>query len=216
MAPMAVPSNGIPLGVPMSNHEYDMTDADSFNKGPVRVGANPPPAWSQYVGPVHKAPPSVATQLVVPTNLSDGPVDLTCYHCQHHVRTNTKSGPSFLAWALCCCMCVIGVCIPCALIPFCMRKFKVTEHYCSREDCGILLGKYKGWKGKAAPWSLLFHCFIPSSSSSTHCTKHNKILEVFIIKFEIYLLCMKVLFNIYDVQWSYIQDKTFQIELRWK
>ena len=47
MAPMAVPSNGIPLGVPMSNHEYDMTDADSFNKGPVRVGANPPPAWSQ-------------------------------------------------------------------------------------------------------------------------------------------------------------------------
>ena len=93
MAPMAVPSNGIPLGVPMSNHEYDMTDADSFNKGPVRVGANPPPAWSQCkidrylwnsletisdhftdVGPVHKAPPSVATQLVVPTDLSDGPV----------------------------------------------------------------------------------------------------------------------------------------------
>ena len=90
-------------------------------------------------------------------------------------------------------------CIPCALIPFCMRKFKVTEHYCSREDCGILLGKYKGWKGKAAPWSLLFHCFIPSSSSSTDCTKHNKILEVFIIKFEIYLLCMKVLFNIYYI-----------------
>ena len=50
MAPMAVPSNGIPLGVPMSNHEYDMTDADSFNKGPVRVGANPPPAWSQCKG----------------------------------------------------------------------------------------------------------------------------------------------------------------------
>ena len=26
------------------------------------------------VGPVHKAPPAVATQLVVPTQLSDGPV----------------------------------------------------------------------------------------------------------------------------------------------
>ena len=61
------------------------------------------------VGPVHKAPPPVATQLVVPTELNDGPVDLTCYHCQHHVRTNTKSGPSFLAWALCCCMCLVGV-----------------------------------------------------------------------------------------------------------
>ena len=39
---------GVPLGVPMSNHEYDMTDADSFNsKGLYSVGANPPPAWSQ-------------------------------------------------------------------------------------------------------------------------------------------------------------------------
>ena len=39
---------GVPLGVPMSNHEYDMTDADSFNsKGFYSVGANPPPAWSQ-------------------------------------------------------------------------------------------------------------------------------------------------------------------------
>ena len=48
MAPMAVPSNGIPLGVPISNHEYDMTDADSFNqKGLYSVGANPPPALSQ-------------------------------------------------------------------------------------------------------------------------------------------------------------------------
>ena len=72
------------------------------------------------IGPVHKAPPPVATQLVVPTELSDNPVrrwnhlylaesfwvihsdhlafhinivttlfqvDLTCVHCQHHVRT---------------------------------------------------------------------------------------------------------------------------------
>ena len=49
MAPMAVPSsNGVPLGVPISSHEYDLTDADSFNKkGLYSVGANPPPAWSQ-------------------------------------------------------------------------------------------------------------------------------------------------------------------------
>ena len=33
---------------------------------------------------------AVATQLVVPTELSNNPVDLTCLHCQHHVRTNTK------------------------------------------------------------------------------------------------------------------------------
>ena len=47
MAPMAVPSD-IPLGVPMSTHEYDLTDADSLNKkGFYSIGANPPPAWSQ-------------------------------------------------------------------------------------------------------------------------------------------------------------------------
>ena len=45
---MAVPSSEIPLGVPMSNHEYDLTDADTFNKkGFFSIGANPPPAWSQ-------------------------------------------------------------------------------------------------------------------------------------------------------------------------
>ena len=29
---MAEPSDGVPLGVPMSNHEYDLTDAESLNK----------------------------------------------------------------------------------------------------------------------------------------------------------------------------------------
>ena len=47
MAPMAEPSEGPPLGVPMSNHEYDLTDAESLNKnGFYSIGANPPPAWS--------------------------------------------------------------------------------------------------------------------------------------------------------------------------
>ena len=58
------------------------------------------------IGPSHKSPPLVATQLVVPTQLSSAPVDLTCVHCQHHVRTNIKTSPSTLSWALCVCMCV--------------------------------------------------------------------------------------------------------------
>jgi hypothetical protein len=40
-------------------------------------------------------------------------------------------------------------CIPCAFIPFCSSRLNVTEHYCP--NCDILLGKYKGWKGRAAP-----------------------------------------------------------------
>merc|ERR1712098_844641 len=91
------PSDGAPLGVPMSKHEYDLTDADSLNKnGFYSVGANPPPAWSNYLGPEYKTPPPVATVLDVPTKLSDSPVNLTCFHCQHHVTTTTKTGPSKL------------------------------------------------------------------------------------------------------------------------
>jgi lipopolysaccharide-induced tumor necrosis factor-alpha factor len=156
MAPMAEPSDGngnvpmgmrVPLGTPMSAH--DLTDAESLNKnGFYSIGANPPPAWSNHIGPVHKAPPPVATQLVVPTELSDGPVDLTCVHCQHHTRTRTKSGPSPLTWALCTCMCLC-LCLPCAVVPFFMSRFNVTEHYCG--NCDRLLGTYKGWKGRAAP-----------------------------------------------------------------
>ena len=70
-------------------------------------------------------------------------------------------------------------CIPCAFIPFCSSRLNVTEHYCPNckksfwlpiDWCDlyiyfsvetfwhgnisgdILLGKYKGWKGRAAPW----------------------------------------------------------------
>ena len=58
------------------------------------------------VGPEHKAPPPVATQLVVPSELSDAPVTLTCYNCQEHITTTTKTGPSTLSWAACLCMCL--------------------------------------------------------------------------------------------------------------
>jgi len=112
------------------------------------IGANPPPAWSNYIGPEHKAPPPVATQLVVPTNLSDGPVDLTCVHCQHHTTTRTVSGPSRLTWGMCCCL-FFCLCWPCLPIPFCSSRLRQTEHYCS--NCNRLLGTYKGWKGKADP-----------------------------------------------------------------
>jgi len=112
------------------------------------IGANPPPAWSNYIGPEHKAPPPVATQLVVPTDLSDGPVDLTCVHCQHHVTTRVKSGPSILTWGACACL-FMFLCWPCSVLPFCSSRLKVTRHFCS--NCDTLLGVYKGWKGKADP-----------------------------------------------------------------
>ena len=93
-----------PMAEPTENG--DLSSPHEASNGFYSTGANPPPAWSNRkfllrthyplytitvpvvpadVGPVHKAPPAVATQLVVPTELSDGPVTLTCVHCQHHV-----------------------------------------------------------------------------------------------------------------------------------
>lgn len=156
MPPLADNSYGPPQGVPIpahdlringsngaagSNGNISYTESGSHANG--LYGANPAPGWSSHVGPTHKAPPPVATQLVVPNELSDGPVTLTCFHCQHHMTTRTKAGPSTLTWALCTCLCIFG-CIPCCVIPFCLSRYNVTEHYCS--NCNTLLGKYKGWK----------------------------------------------------------------------
>eukprot|EP00095_Tigriopus_kingsejongensis_P010522 maker-scaffold45_size475391-snap-gene-3.20 protein:Tk10522 transcript:maker-scaffold45_size475391-snap-gene-3.20-mRNA-1 annotation:"neuroglian isoform x1" len=93
-------SNGYstPKGAPIPAHDSPTPNGFTY-------GANPPPGWSQYVGPEHKAPPPVATQLVVPSDLSDGQVTLTCYNCQQHVTTTTKTGPSMWTWGLCCCLC---------------------------------------------------------------------------------------------------------------
>lgn len=137
---MARPStNGPPLGAPMPAHDLSYSSNGSYKQ----YGANPGPGWSSHIGPNHKAPPPVATQLVVPQELSDGPVTLTCFHCQHHVTTRIKSGPSTLTWALCAFMCIF-VCWPCCLVPFCCSPLNVTEHYCT--NCNTLLGKHKGWK----------------------------------------------------------------------
>ena len=85
-------------GVPVPAHDLNGISNGTSNQ----QGANPRPGWSQCkkqttqlvkstafftifitdVGPAHKAPPPVATQLVVPLELSDGPVTLTCYSCQ--------------------------------------------------------------------------------------------------------------------------------------
>lgn len=127
-------------GVPIPAH-------DLYGKSTVFAngyGANPAPGWSQTVGKQQNGPGNiVATQLVVPCDLSDAPVSLTCYNCQEHITTQTKTGPSPLTWAACCCLFVF-MCLPCCCLPFCYPPLNVTEHYCP--NCNILLGKYKGWK----------------------------------------------------------------------
>jgi len=130
-------NNQVPLGLPTAGME---TEKRKFYS----IGANPPPAWSNYIGPEHKASPVVATQLVVPTELSEVPVDLTCVHCQHHVTTKIRRKASRYSWCLCCSLSLLLLCC----VPFCCCDcLNITEHRCS--NCGRLLGKYKGWKGHA-------------------------------------------------------------------
>jgi len=197
---MAVPSesNGVPLGTPMPAH--DLQDAGGMNKnGYYSVGANPPPAWSNYIGPSHKAPPVVATQLVVPTELSDAPVDLTCVHCQHHTRTVIKTKNSMLAWGICTYMCCTLLCLPCALLPLCLPKFKITEHFCG--NCGRLLGKYKGWKGRAGPWG--FVCFLRSANKQTN----KKAANLFSYNFRkkiIFSHIVNIWFSYLMMQWIFV------------
>lgn len=135
-----------PQGLPVPAHDLLTNGSTPDVSYTNQYGANPPPGWSNHIGPAHKAPPPVATQLVVPSDLSDTPVTLTCYHCQHHVTTTTKTGPSTLSWLLCGCMCIF-LCWPFCLVPFCCPPLNVTEHYCAK--CNRLLGKYKGWKKSA-------------------------------------------------------------------
>ncbi|XP_023342145.1 cell death-inducing p53-target protein 1 homolog [Eurytemora carolleeae] len=136
-------AEGVPLGVPgvQSSNKHILPQFYS-------IGANPPPAWSNYIGSVKKDSPVVATQLVVPTQLSEVPVNLTCVHCQHHVTTRTRTHPSPLSWCVCSCLCIFLI-WPCCLLPFCFGYLNITEHRCS--NCYKVLGRYKGWKGRADP-----------------------------------------------------------------
>lgn len=131
--------------VSLSSGNEDRYSSSSTTNPQLQYGANPLPGWSKNIGSQKTDDLKVATQLVVPIELSDAPVTLTCYQCQQHVTTKTKTGPSTLTWGICLCMCFFA-CWPCCLFPFCYQKFNVTEHYCS--NCNILLGKYKGWKKK--------------------------------------------------------------------
>jgi len=110
------------------------------------VGANPPPAWSKHIGPKRDSSPIVATQLVIPTELSEVPVNLTCVYCQCHVATRVHTYPSGYTWCLCLCMCFFLM-WPCCLLPFCCSSLFVTKHRCS--NCGRVLGTYNAWTGRA-------------------------------------------------------------------
>ena len=70
--------------------------------------------------------------------LGGSPVVLTCTHCQHHVTTRIEASPTALTWAFCCCLCITFFCIPFAWLPFCLKCFYVTRHFCP--NCNTLLG----------------------------------------------------------------------------
>lgn len=112
-APMAAPVYP-PLAGPSASAAGDMgapppsyEQSEHMTKGPMKQqqqqGVPQQPAGA---GPQQQ--PAVIVQYVQMPSFGVHPVNLTCPHCQAHVRTTTESEPGPLAWILAGVLCVIG------------------------------------------------------------------------------------------------------------
>ncbi|KAI5643062.1 LITAF-like zinc ribbon domain-containing protein [Phthorimaea operculella] len=103
----------------------------------------PPPYSPQAPGAVITSQPVTVQTVYVQGNLKYDPVYYTCHKCNERVFTKVNHVSShkthllagFLfgctMWCLLCCV---------GLIPYVIKTFKTTEHYCP--NCDTLLGTY--------------------------------------------------------------------------
>ena len=104
-APMAGPSSTATtasgdMGAPPPSYEQ----SEHMTKGPASL---PQQAYPDLgAGPQQQ--PAVIVQYVQMPSFGVQPVNLTCPHCQAHIRTTTESEPGPLAWILAGVLCVIG------------------------------------------------------------------------------------------------------------
>lgn len=103
-APMAGPSSATTatgdMGAPPPSYEQ----SEHMTKGPASL---PQQAYPDLgAGPQQQ--PAVIVQYVQMPSFGVQPVNLTCPHCQAHIRTTTESEPGPLAWILAGVLCVIG------------------------------------------------------------------------------------------------------------
>jgi len=139
-APMAGPSTAAAgdMGAPPSYEQ-----SEHMTKGPMKQQGVPqqPPYPGGAGVPDPQQQPAVIVQYVQMPSFGVHPVNLTCPHCQAHVRTTTESEPGPLAWILAGVLCVIGLPF-CACIPCCIDSFNTVTHKCPQ--CKAFIGRYKG------------------------------------------------------------------------
>ena len=95
---MACPPGAAMAPPPSYEQSEHMTKGPKAKGGPVPVAQQPG----------QQQQPAVIVQYVQMPSFGVQPVNLTCPHCQAHVRTATDSEPGPLAWILAGVLCVIG------------------------------------------------------------------------------------------------------------
>ena len=107
-APMAGPSGAAADGAMGPPPSYEQSE--HMTKGPPMKpqGVYPPLPPNATDPAANPQQPQVIVQYVQMPSFGVHPVNLTCPHCQAHVRTTTESEPGPLAWILAGVLCVVG------------------------------------------------------------------------------------------------------------
>uniref|UniRef100_A0A669DEC1 LITAF domain-containing protein n=1 Tax=Oreochromis niloticus TaxID=8128 RepID=A0A669DEC1_ORENI len=73
--------------------------------------------------------------------LPAAPCRTQCPECRQFITTETFSSVSSVTWLVCIMTALIGCAAGCCLIPFCMDRFKSTNHRCPK--CRTLIKTIK-------------------------------------------------------------------------
>ncbi|CAF0750226.1 unnamed protein product [Adineta steineri] len=69
------------------------------------------------------------------------PIECRCSNCQQRIVTRLEKKNGALTWLACAGAIFLGCWAGCCLIPFCVKSFKNTIHYCP--NCGKMLAEAK-------------------------------------------------------------------------
>uniref|UniRef100_A0A3P9D614 LITAF domain-containing protein n=1 Tax=Maylandia zebra TaxID=106582 RepID=A0A3P9D614_9CICH len=90
----------------------------------------------------HALLPFTAPEVVLELDkLPAAPCRTQCPECRQFITTETFSSVSSVTWLVCIMTALVGCVAGCCLIPFCMDRFKSTNHRCPK--CRTLITTIK-------------------------------------------------------------------------
>ncbi|XP_039902869.1 uncharacterized protein LOC120743327 [Simochromis diagramma] len=120
-------------------HKKVVSFTDKENIDSVAPPSPPPGSNIVYV----VAPPTIpAPEVVLELDkLPAAPCRTQCPECRQFITTETFSSVSSVTWLVCIMTALVGGVAGCCLIPFCMDRFKSTNHRCPK--CRTLIKTIK-------------------------------------------------------------------------